>query len=153
MSDFIDIPVAQMMEEFAEQVAENAGTIKKEEGQVVALSDILRQMEAIQKDTKYLSEVIEKLSMMQDGDSGTEGCPGNVMGQAKAQALGDIVRCRETTNQQLLRLYEKMYDDRSIRGSMKQKAYNLVEYIVGRGGMASVDKKEMISDILAHMAE
>ena len=37
--------------------------------------------------------------------------PGNVMGQAKAEALGAIVATRETTNQQILWLYEKMYDD------------------------------------------
>ncbi len=48
---------------------------------------------------------------MDDGDSGDGDSPGNILGQAKAQAFGDIVRCRETTNQQLLKLYEKMYDD------------------------------------------
>ena len=35
----------------------------------------------------------------------------DVAGQAKAKALGDVVRCRETTNQQLLAFYEKVYDD------------------------------------------
>ena len=33
------------------------------------------------------------------------------VGSGKAQAIADVVRCRETTNQQLLKLYEKMYDD------------------------------------------
>ena len=41
--------------------------------------------------------------------SGDSGSPGNVQGQAKAEAFGVIVKSRETTNQQILRLYEKMY--------------------------------------------
>lgn len=36
---------------------------------------------------------------------------GDIANQAKAQSFADIVRCRETTNQRLLELYEKMYDD------------------------------------------
>ena len=77
----------------------------------VELGWLLQQIAAIQSDTSYLHETIQQLAEMGLGDSGEMGSPGNVMGQAKAEALGDIVRCRETTNQQLLRLYEKMYDD------------------------------------------
>ncbi len=72
---------------------------------------ILYQISLIQADTAYLTEVTGKLAAMADGDSGDPGSPGNIQGQAKAEALGAIVTCRETTNQQLLRLYEKMYDD------------------------------------------
>ena len=36
---------------------------------------------------------------------------GNILGQAKANALRDMIQGRETTNQRLLRLYERMYDD------------------------------------------
>ncbi|MDE7054350.1 MAG: hypothetical protein K2O84_05980, partial [Oscillospiraceae bacterium] len=70
---------------------------------------ILRQVAAIQADTAYLREVLSKLAEMSDGDSGDSGSPGNVQGQAKAEAFGVIVKSRETTNQQILRLYEKMY--------------------------------------------
>lgn len=72
---------------------------------------LLYQIALIQSDTAYLGEVAGKLAEMSDGDSGEAGSPGNIQGQAKAEALGDIIKCRETTNQQLLRLYEKMYDD------------------------------------------
>ena len=152
MSDFIDIPVTQMMEEFAEKVAEGAGSLGMEDSQVVDLAYILERMEAIQKDTKYLSEVIDKLSRMQDGDSGSQYAPGNIMGEAKAKAFGDIVRCRETTNQQLLKMYEKMYDDRSARGSRRQITYDLVECVAKTDGIDSEDKRIIISDILKHMA-
>lgn len=48
---------------------------------------------------------------MSGGDSGDPASPGNLQGQAKAEAFGTIIRCRETTNQQILRLYERMYED------------------------------------------
>lgn len=75
---------------------------------------VLGQIEKIQQQTEYLNDALKKLSDMADGDSGDPGCPGNIQGQAKAEAFGDIVRCRETTNQQMLKLYEKMYDNLSV---------------------------------------
>ena len=55
--------------------------------------------------------MIDKLSQMSDGDSGEAGSPGNIQGQAKARALGDVARCREATNQQLLNFYITVYND------------------------------------------
>ena len=75
----------------------------------VDLSWLLQQIAAIQGDTDYLHETIQQLAEMGLGDSGEAGSPGNVMGRAKAEALGDIVRCRETTNQQLIDFYKRLY--------------------------------------------
>lgn len=90
----------------------------KEEGQAatraavpVDMEYILAQIKQIQDKTLYIHEAIEALSQMTDGDSGDCGAPGNIVGQAKAKALGDVVRCRETTNQQLLNFYMTVYDD------------------------------------------
>lgn len=92
------------------KVAENDAA-EAEEVAVIDLAYIFKQVKAIQTQTEYLIEVVNKLSQMSDGDSG-EGCsPGNIQGQAKAQALGDVVRCRETTNQQLLNFYMTVYND------------------------------------------
>ena len=77
----------------------------------VELSWLLQQIAAIQSDTDYLKEGLDQLAQMGGGDSGKPGSPGNILGQARANALRDVVRGREATNQQLLRLYEKMYDD------------------------------------------
>lgn len=66
---------------------------------------VLAKIEAIRLDTAHLHEAIAALQ-----DTTAAG-PGDIAGEEKAKALGDIVRCRETTNQQLLKLYEKMYDD------------------------------------------
>lgn len=90
---------------------------------------ILSQIEKIQEQTDYLNNALEKLSQMGDGDSGNPGAPGNIQGKAKAQAIGDIVRCRETTNQKMLSLYEKMYDDLKQIPSEREK---IVAMLVGQ---------------------
>ena len=99
---------------------------------------ILSQIAKIQEQTEYLNKALEQLSQMSDGDSGSSGAPGNILGEAKAQAIGDVVRCRETTNQKMLSLYERMYDD--LRPS-EVKKMDILErisaYNVGQKG----DKK------------
>ena len=73
--------------------------------------DILDRINNIVNQTSYISAACESLAAMGDGDSGESCSPGNVMGEAKANAIATVVQCRETTNQQVLRLYEKMYND------------------------------------------
>lgn len=69
----------------------------------MTVADILSRINNIVSQTSYISAACETLSAMGNGDSGE---PGNV-----AEALAELVRCRETTNQQILRIYEKIYDD------------------------------------------
>lgn len=85
----------------------------------VELSWLLQQIAAIQSDTDYLYQTIQQLAEMVVGESGEAGSPGDVMGQAKAEALGDIVRCRETTNQQLLDIYKRIYVEQFTRPAEK----------------------------------
>lgn len=85
----------------------------------VELSWLLQQIAAIQGDTDYLYQTIQQLAEMGVGESGEAGSPGDVMGQAKAEALGDIVRCRETTNQQLLDIYKRIYVEQFTRPAEK----------------------------------
>ena len=73
--------------------------------------DILTRINNIINQTGYITSAFESLVQMGDGDSGNCGAPGNIMGKAKADAVAEVVRARETTNQQILYLYEKMYDD------------------------------------------
>ena len=89
----------------------------------MTVQDILVRIASIVNQTSYIAEVAEALKSMGDGDSGDMYSPGNVMGQAKAEALGAIVTTRETTNQQILKLYEKMYDDMiRLNGLAEQSA-------------------------------
>lgn len=77
----------------------------------MTVADILTRINNIINQTGYITSAFESLVQMGDGESGAPGAPGNIMGKAKADAVAEVVRARETTNQQILRLYEKMYDD------------------------------------------
>ncbi len=77
----------------------------------IDMAYIFDQIKAIQNQTDYLLAAIDGLAGMSDGESGDMYAPGNIMGQAKATAFGDMVRCRETTNQQLLNFYMTVYND------------------------------------------
>ena len=88
----------------------------------VELSWLLQQIAALQSDTEYLTEGLAQLARMGIGDSGEPGSPGNILGQAKAEALRDMIQGREKTNQRLLWLYEKMYDDLFPRQQPSQPA-------------------------------
>ena len=66
---------------------------------------VLEQIEKIATEREYLHDAIFELSKTNSGG------PGDIGAQGKAQALGEIVSSREQTNQKLLSLYEKMYDD------------------------------------------
>ena len=71
----------------------------------LSMEYLLGKIEQISNDTAYLREAITAVQAI------TQGSTGDIAGQAKAMAMGDAIKARETTNQQLLRLYEKMYDD------------------------------------------
>ena len=87
----------------------------------MTVADILTRINNIVNQTSYIGEAYEAFKTMGDGDSGDCGAPGNIMGKAKAEAIAAVVQCRETTNQQILRLYEKMYDDMiRLNGLVKQ---------------------------------
>ncbi len=82
---------------------------------------ILKQMEKILEQRDYLLEAIRSLSKMSDGDNGEAYGPGNTLGRAKAEALKEVVCYRETTNQQILKMYERMYYDQQKRDMAEQE--------------------------------
>ncbi len=77
----------------------------------VELSWLLQQIAAIQSDTEYLKAGLAQLSQMDVGGKTAPDEPEDVAGQAKANALRDMIQGRESTNQQLLALYRDMYYD------------------------------------------
>lgn len=91
------------------------------------VTDILTRINNIINQTGYITSAFESLVQMGDGDSGDCGAPGNIMGRAKAEAVAEVVRVRETTNQQILRLYEKMYDDLIRMSGMDSQPKMLTE--------------------------
>lgn len=83
----------------------------RQEKDDISVQKLLEQLISIQQDVEYVHRALDALIAMDDGDSGVMGAPGNILGANKAEAIGVVVRSREETNQMLLRLYERMYDD------------------------------------------
>lgn len=65
-----------------------------------------RLLEQLQADHEYMQKALDYLERMPG-----QPVPGDIAGQAKATAAMEIVRSRENTNQKLIGVYEKMYDD------------------------------------------
>ena len=103
---------------------------------------ILSQIAKIQEQTEYLNIALEKLSQMGDGEGNMQQC------QANAQAIEDIVRCRETTNQQILSLYEKMYDDlKPDNGNKKLDVLDKLAQIAANTDDFASEKSDMLDTI------
>ena len=83
---------------------------------------LLEQIEHIAAQTDYLNQAIEKLSNL-DYQAPECGSPPD----ERAKALGDIVRCRETTNQQLIAFYQKLYEDLNLESSLAVRKFALLE--------------------------
>ena len=87
-------------------ISEPAAVVAEETPtRALSMSYILEQIEKVAAQTAYLNDAMAELRAFEVKDKSDIGT------QGKAKAIADIVRCRETTNQQLLKLYEKMYDD------------------------------------------
>lgn len=66
---------------------------------------ILEQLEMLKENDGFLDKALEKLTNVKSGG------PGDIGAQAQAKALKDAILAHETTRQQLIALYGKMYDD------------------------------------------
>ena len=120
-------------------------TTKNTKKEKLTINYVLNQIEQVVKDNEYIHKALEQLALMPKSD------PGDIAGQEKAKAIGDIVRCREATNQQALRLYEKMYDDLKPREqSTKNKALEMISGIVKE--MAFYES-EQGAEILSNMLD
>ena len=110
----------------------------------LTINYVLNQIEQIVKDNEYIHNALEQLALMPKSD------PGDIAGQEKAKAIGDIVRCRETTNQQALRLYEKMYDDLKPQSVMPSERMQIIHSLIEKlgNGITPIEAKEALANIL-----
>ncbi len=95
----------------------------------LSMNYILEQIEKIALQTEYLNNAITEVSKI------TYNTEGDIIGNAKAEALSDIVKCRETTNQKLLDFYEKLYDGLNPIKELKLQAFHTIEHITDTGNL------------------
>lgn len=134
-------PPDRNLEEHNMSDTPKAATKSKEK---LTINYVLNQIEHIVKDTEYLHSAIEQLDLLPKLD------PEGAAGQEVAKAIGDIVRCRETTNQQALKLYEKMYDDLIPKEeNTKSKAMEMISEMVRELSFSEPEQgAEILSNIL-----
>lgn len=108
----------------------------------------LRSIEKIRDDTAYLKDTIEALKAMEKS-----GGPGDVAGEAKGRALQKVVESRETTNQALIKFYEKMYDDLKPQREdpMVMTIVELIKASVNSGNLAAMNELHPVLEILRQM--
>ncbi len=105
---------------------------------------VLGKIEEISTDRSYITAAISELGKMKSGG------PGDIGTEEQAKAIGDIVKARETTNQRLLALYEKMYDDLKPEKVNNEKVAILGTLIETLGeGLPPMQTKEALTQILA----
>ena len=87
-------------------------TEEKRMSNTITLDMILEQVNKVVDNNAFFEEALQSLMNMTSSNVPmSPGAPSDVAGEARAKAVADICRARETTNQQLIRFYEKMYDD------------------------------------------
>lgn len=119
-------------------------TMETKSTEKLTMDYVLEQIEKIASETEYLHNAISELSK-----TNSVG-PGDVGTQEKAHALGEIVTSREHTNQRLLSLYEKMYDDLKAQclPSERERIIDMMLESLGNPKVARTTQ-DAIVDILA----
>jgi len=98
------------------------------------MSQIFEQIKMITSQTEHLNNAFQMLGSIPNGECGGPGSPGDIAGKAKAESLASMVRDREATNQQTLKLLEKMYDD------LKPENTNEIEIVSKKFKREVIDK-------------
>lgn len=76
----------------------------------ISLQELLANLDAIRSDNGYINQALanlEKLPYM----APIAGAPIDTSVAARAEAAADIVKCKETTNQMMIKLYTQIYTD------------------------------------------
>ena len=118
-----------------------------EEPQKLTINYVLEQIEKIQNQTDHIGMALAALGNMVPKTNSTTP---DVAGAEQAEAIAEVVESREATNQKLIALYEKMYDDLKPREeSVKMKALDMLSGIVKEMAFyESEQAAEMISNML-----
>jgi hypothetical protein len=83
----------------------------KMEEKTLSVKDIFDAIGQLRSETAYLNNALSTLSDIPCSGTGAPGSLGDISAQAKATAIAEIISARETTNQQMLAFYQRMYDD------------------------------------------
>ena len=129
------------------KVAETTAEIPIEEPQKLTINYVLEQIEKIQNQTDHIGMALAALGNMVPKTNSTTP---DVAGAEQAEAIAEVIESREATNQKLIALYEKMYDDlTSKQTSLKEMAMKALERAADdEGKIAAISD---VLDIIRHL--
>ena len=110
-------------EEVADAISNSLNsTSEQQSSEKLTMDYLLGKLEEISLGQSFVTDAISELGKMKSGG------PGDVGTQEQAKAVGEIIKAREMTNQKLIALYEKMYDDlTSKQTTLKEMAMQALE--------------------------
>lgn len=112
-----------------------------EEPQKLTINYVLEQIEKIQNQTDHIGIALAALGNMVPKTNSTTP---DVAGAEQAEAIAEVVESREATNQKLIALYAKMYDDLTSKQiTLKEMAMKALERAADDEG-----KIAAVSDVL-----
>ena len=105
---------------------------------------LLGKLEEISLGQAFLADAISELGKMKSGG------PSDVGTQEQAKAIGEIIKAREATNQKLIALYEKMYDDLKPDKKINNERVAVIGTLIETlgEGLTPVESKEALTEIL-----
>lgn len=120
----------------------------------VAASDILERIDMLIAETAYLRESVHALKQIESAGVGDAGSRGDIGTQAKATAIASVVEQREQTNQKMIALLDRMYDDLSPSTAMRKQPRSpeetkLIERLIDQSSEMSDDTLRAFLDALA----
>ena len=135
------------MSENKSVVVEATATTPIEEPQKLTINYVLEQIEKIQNQTDHIGMALAALGNMVPKTNSTTP---DVAGAEQAEAIAEVVESREATNQKLIALYEKMYDDlKPKEESAKSKALEIISKIVTEMSFYDTEQgAEILSNML-----
>ena len=115
-------------EDIAIEIAEEIKEAEQaNETSALTMDYLLTRIDKTLNDTEYIQSTLSALENI------SVTGPGDVANAQKADAICAIVKCRETTNQKLLALYEKMYEDikpcQKTLGAVGEEALTMLESV------------------------
>lgn len=116
-------------------------------------NDLLQRIDKLIGETTYLREGVEALARIESGGIGEAGSPGDIATQAKARAVASVIEQREQTNQKLIELLARMYDDLSPatvenRPSRSPEEMKLIERLIDQSSDMSEETLNAFLDRL-----
>ena len=105
---------------------------------------VLGKIEEISANQGHLMAAITELGKLKSGG------PGDVGTQEQGKAFGEIIKAREATNQRLIALYEKMYDDLKPKQSAESERLLMLQTVIESlsEGITPMESSQALQNIL-----